>query len=285
MSASRAFAERASVSDLRHVVAQIEGHAQLIAAEEAAAEAWRFGVAAVDRAIGGRLATALHVVRAAEVGDVPAAHGFALAIAARRGAARSGRRGGLLWVATTMHVREWGLPYAPGLARYGCDPAELLVVEARRAGEAGWALEEALRSGAFALLVGAGLSVDFTASRRLALAAAERATPCLLIDAPEGRGARADASAASTIWRVASRLSAGDAFDVEAPGHPRWRAELIRSRGSAPAGPWELDWDEGTHRFALAAAPADRAAAPEARPGVPAVAGAVRAERGRAARA
>lgn len=280
MSASRAFAERASLSELRQAVARIEGHAQLTAAEEAAgAEAWRFGIPAVDRAIGGRLAAALHAVRAAEVGDVPAAHGFALAMAAR-----SGRRG-LLWVATSMHVREWGLPYAPGLARYGCDPAELLVIETKRAGEAGWALEEAIRSGAFALLIGAGLAVDFTASRRLALAAAERTTPCLLVDAPEGRGARADASAASTIWRVGSRLSAGDEFDVEAPGHPRWRAELIRSRGSAPAGPWELDWDEGTHRFALAAAPADRAAAPPARPGVPAVAGAVRAERGRAARA
>ena len=274
-------AERASLAELRQVVARIEGHAQLIAAPSAgAAGAWRFGVSAVDRAIGGELATALHAVRAAEVGDVPAAHGFALAMAAR-----SGRRGGLLWVATAMHVREWGLPYAPGLARYGCDPAELLVIEAKRAGEAGWALEEALRSGAFALLVGAGLAVDFTASRRLALAAAERATPCLLVDAPEGRGARGDASAASTIWRVASRLSAGDAFDAEAPGHPRWRAELIRSRGSAPAGPWELDWDEQTHRFALAAAPADRAAAPETRPRLPAVAGAVRTERGRAARA
>lgn len=277
MSVSRVVAERASLSELRQVVARIERQAPLVAAAEAAGDTpWRFGVAAADGAIGGRLATALHAVRAAEVGDVPAAHGFALAMASR-----SGRCGGLLWVATAMHVREWGLPYAPGLARYGCDPAALLVVEAKRPAEAGWVLEEALRSGAFALLVGAGLAVDFTASRRLALAAAERATPCLLIDAP----GRESASAASTIWRVASRLSAGDDFDAEAPGHPRWRAELIRSRGSAPAGPWELDWDEGTHRFALAAAPADRAAAPPARPRLPTVAGAVRAERGRAARA
>lgn len=281
MSVSRVVAERASLAELRQVVARIEGQAPLVAAAQAADDAaWRFGVAAIDRAIGGQLAPALHAVRAAEVGDVPAAHGFALAMAAR-----SGRCGGMLWVATAMHGREWGVPYAPGLACYGCDPAGLLVVEAKRAGEAGWVLEEALRSGAFALLVGAGLTVDFTASRRLALAAAERATPCLLVDAPAGRGARADASAASTIWRVASRLSAGDDFDGEAPGHPRWRAELIRSRGSAPAGPWELDWDEGTHRFALAAAPADRAAAPPARPRLPAVAGAVRVERGRAARA
>lgn len=278
---SRVVAERASLAELRQVVARIEGQAPLVAAAQAAGDApWRFGVTAVDRAIGGGLAAALHAVRAAEIGDVPAAHGFALAMAAR-----SGRHGGLLWVATAMHVREWGWPYAPGLARYGCDPAELLVIEAQRPAEAGWALEEALRSGAFALLVGAGLAVDFTASRRLALAAAERATPCLLVDAPARRGARVDASAASTIWRVAARLSAGDDFDNEAPGHPRWRAELIRSRGHAPAGPWELDWDEGTHRFAVAAAPADRAAAPPARPPVRAGAGAVRAERGRAARA
>jgi protein ImuA len=180
-----------------------------------------------------------------------------------------------------MHAREWGHPYAPGLVRYGCDPAALLVVEAKKPGEGGWALEEALKSGAFGLLVGAGLGLDFTASRRLALAAAERATPCLLVDGP----GHELPSAASTIWQVATRLSAGDIYDAEAPGRPRWRVELARSRGSAPAGPWELDWDEQTHRFALAAAPADRAAAPETGPRAPAVAGAVRAERGRAARA
>lgn len=277
MTASRAFAERASVPELRQVVARIEGHARLLAAEESAGEtAWHFGVSPVDRAIGGRLPKALHAVRAAGIGDVPAAQGFALAMAAG-----SGRQGGMLWVTTAMHAREWGRPYAPGLAQYGCDPAELLVVEAKRASEGGWALEEALKSGAFGLLVGVGLGVDFTASRRLALAAAERTTPCLLIDTP-----RHDLpSAASTIWRVAARLSAGDEYDAEAPGHPRWRVELIRSRGSAPAGPWELDWDEGTHRFALAAASVDRAAAPPSRPVVPAGTGAVRPQRGRTARA
>jgi protein ImuA len=262
------------VSDLRRVVAQIEGYAPLAAA--AAESPWRFGVPAVDRAINGGLAPALHAVRAAAVGDVPAAQGFALALAAR-----SGCRGGLLWVETALHSREWGRPYAPGFARYGCDPGQLLIVEAKRPAEAGWAIEEALKSGAFALIVGAGLAIDFTGSRRLALAAADRKTPCLLVDAP----GRDTPSAAATIWRVAARLSAGDDFDAAAPGSPRWRAELIRSRGSAPAGPWELDWDEQTHRFALAAAPADRAAAPPARPVVPAAAGAVRAERGRAARA
>lgn len=277
--ASRVPADRAMFRDeLRDVVARIEGRAPAFDTDAAAAEGgWRFGIDALDRAIGGALpVAALHTLHAAEVGDVPAAQGFALALAAR-----SGRPGGLLWVATTRHVREWGLPYGPGLCRYGCDPAGLLVVEARRAAEAGWALEEALRSGAFALLIGAGLDADFTMSRRLGLAAADRATPCLLIDSP----GRDTPSAAATRWRIAAALSAGDAFDPQSPGRPRWRAELIRSRAGPPAGPWELEWDEQTHRFALAAAPADRAVAPSARPAFEAVAGGLRAERGRAARA
>ncbi len=277
MTVSRAPAERTPLSELRQVVARIEGHARLLAAEEAAgAAAWRLDVPEVDRAIGGRLARTLHAVRADAFGDLPAAQGFALALAAQ-----SGGRGGLLWVSTAAHAREWGHPYAPGLIRYGCDPAQLLVVEAKKPGEGGWALEEGIRCGAFGVLIGTGLGLDFTASRRLALAATEQATPCLLVDGP----GHELPSAASTIWRVAARLSGGDIYDLEAPGLPRWRVELARSRGSAPAGPWELDWDEQTHRFALAAAPADRAAAPETGPRAPAVAGAVRAERGRAARA
>lgn len=276
--ASRTPAERpASLADLRHTVAQLEGRVPALDVDGAAEAGWRVGVEPVDRALGGGLAvTALHALVAAEPGDVPAAHGFALALAAR-----SGRAGGLLWATTVRHLREWGLPYGPGLARYGCDPAALLIVEAARPAEAGWALEEALRSGAFGLLVGAGLDADFTASRRLALAAADHGTPCLLVDAP---GAERP-TAAATRWRIAARPSAGDVYDTAAPGRPRWRLDLVRQRGGAPAGPWELDWDEPTHRFALAAAPADRTAAPPARPAAEAGARAVRAERGRAARA
>lgn len=275
MTASRVPAERpASLAELRHIVAQLEGRAPMLDAGDGGGEAWRFDVPAIDRAVGGALPIALHALAAAAPGDVPATHGFALALASR-----AGRSGGCLWVTTAQYRREWGLPYGPGLARYGCDPGQLLLVEARRPVEAGWALEEALRSGAFALLIGAGVEADFTASRRLALAAADHATPCLLIDAPGPD----TPSAAATRWRVAVRPSAGDAFDAQAPGSPRWHLDLIRVRGGAPTGPWELDWDEQTHRFALAAAPADRAATPSARPVVQAVAGGLRAERGRAA--
>src|SRR5687768_4459965 len=109
MMASRVPADRAmSRDELRHVVARIEGRAPAFDPEVAAADdrGWRLGIDVLDRAFGGALpVAALHTLHAAEVGDVPAAQGFALALAAR-----SGRPGGLLWVATTRHVREWGLP-------------------------------------------------------------------------------------------------------------------------------------------------------------------------------
>jgi len=261
-----------AIAALRTRIAQIEGIVHSLA-EAAPDVVWPVGVAGIDAALGGGLRRdALHVFRPGTIGDVVAAEGLLLALAAGQ------PTGELLWVTTAAQAREWGRPYAPGLARFGLGADRLLVVEARRPAEAAWAIEEGLKSRAFTAVLATGQALDFATSRRLALAAADYHCPCLAVDAP----GQAVPLVATTLWAVAVRPAEPDPFDAQLPRGAAWRVELLKVRGRHPAGPWELAWDEAAHHLALAAAPADRPAPPV----VPAWRGAadtVRAERGRTA--
>ena len=120
-------------------------------------------------------------------------------------------------------------------------------------------MEEGLRSRALAAVLAEAEGIEFTASRRLALAAAEGATPALLLRHDE----LGPASAAQTRWRVAALPGRADPFDEGAPGLPRWRLALVRARGGRPA-TCEVEWNRETGDFRMAAALADRPAAPGA---------------------
>jgi protein ImuA len=236
------------------------------------------GAPGLDAALGGGLATAgLHEIMPAAAGDSGAAAGFALALAARLAPAA----GPLLLVGEIAAEREAGLPYGPGLAAQGLDPARLVLVRAERAADALWALEEALasRAAGLALAVFAGrpAAYDFTCSRRLALAAvaAGRAVVPLFL----GRGGLADAaSAATTRWEIAARPSLPGAAGTG--GAARCAARLVRNRHGRPLETL-LEWnhdarsfaDGAPHRRDRAALPADRTHPPRAAPRAYAAAG------------
>jgi cell division inhibitor SulA/protein ImuA len=111
------------------------------------------------------------------------------------------------------------LPYAPALADAGLDPARMLVVRPRAGLDRLWAMEQALRSGACAAVLGWAGGASDPMLRRLKLAAEEGGTPAFLIRGPRHRG---DASPAAL--RLA--LAATDyGLDVE----------ILKSRGGGPA--------------------------------------------------
>ena len=72
------------------------------------------------------------------------------------------------------------LPYAPALADAGLDPARTLVIQPRAGLDLLWAMEQALRSGACAAVLGWIGAADDRALRRLKLAAAEGRSPGFL---------------------------------------------------------------------------------------------------------
>ena len=173
---------------------------------------------------------ALHEVCAASPGSGVA---FAAILLARCG-------GQVLWISTEQ---ESNLVWPPGLIPFGLAPESLILARAARWTEALWAMEEALRCpalGAAVLMAGAGQGLDLTATRRLHLAAEAGGVFGLLLR-PDGA---AGASAARTRWHIAP---------LSSDAAPRWRLTLLRQRGGAPAGPWNVSFEAATGSLRLEA--------------------------------
>jgi len=173
-----------------------------------------------------------------------AAGGFALALAGRL----AGSSGRMLYVRLWRRNRDCGRLYGPGLARFGIDANRLILAAARRPADLLWTMEEGLRSGALAVVIGEGVAADLTASRRLQLAAETGHAAALLL-APPGETPRS--AVALTRWRIAAAPS------PDGSRGPRWRVALERCRGGQPGG-WLVDWNDETHCFAVVPALADR---------------------------
>jgi protein ImuA len=206
------------------------------------------GAAAFDARLGGGLLRAgLHEVYASEVEDASAAAGFALILAARaqEGEGRL-RAQSLVWVREERATRACGRLYALGLAELGVDPASLTTVQARDERAALRAGADAVKCGALGAVVielyGAARLYDLTASRRLALAAAQSGVMVLLVRV------RADPapSAAHTRWQVGAALSAP--LDANAPGRPAFNVTLLRQRGGVAGFETRLEWDGDARR-------------------------------------
>ena len=230
-----------------------------------AAETWRLGLNTPDAALPerGLAVGGLHEAGGGATGDGPAAACFLAALLARL-ERRDGRRAVLVCQSRTS---PFGRLYGPGWQDLGLEPADLLLLSARRDRDVSWAMEEGLRSAGLAAVLGEVESLDFTLSRRLALAARESLTPALLLR----RDGLGPASAAFSRWRVAALPGRADPFDAAAPGLPRWRLDLLRCRGGRPM-TCTVEWNRETGDFGMAAALADRPAAPRAAARRPALA-------------
>ena len=180
----------------------------------------------------------------------------------------------LLWVQERMAILEGGRVHPPGLGGAGLGAggfgfADLIHVEARDARATLWAMEEGLRCAAIGAVIGEiwgdPAALDFTATRRLAVAAERHGVAAWLVRL----GGSANLSGARLRWRVASAPSLIHPLNPRAPGAAVWEAELFRARGAAP-GRWVVthepgerkDGHERKHRaaggFHLVAAPGDR---------------------------
>lgn len=142
-----------------------------------------------------------------------------------------------LWVQDREALRRGGRPYRPGLPR--SLRHRLVHVAAKNAEDALFALEEGLHCRDLAFVVGeiAGnpRALDFTASRRLSLAAERHGVPLWLVRLDAER----DLSSARMRWDVRAAPSPAPRWNPQAPGTPSWRAELFRSRNHPP-GQWTL---------------------------------------------
>jgi protein ImuA len=223
----------------------------------AARRALSFGIDEVDvRLAGGGLLPALHEVAAAgpAPGDDAAATLFLAALAARF--SRAAGTGQVLWAVARRDL------FAPALAQAGLTPDRLLYAQCRDDAEALAVMEEGVRHGSLAAVIGEAGRADMAATRRLQLVAEESGTPAFLLRRWRKTGADplAAPSAAFTRWRVGCAPSAPLPFGIdpfEGIGRARWRVALVRQRGGPPY-EWLLEAPDAEARFALPAAIGDR---------------------------
>ena len=189
-----------------------------------------FGIEAMDRRLagGGLAVPALHEMAGAGpgLGDDAAATLFIAGIAARLAMERAG--GTVLWALSRRDL------FAPGLAQAGLGPDRILYAECRNDEEVLAVMEEGLRHGGLAAVIGEIGRVAMASTRRLQLASEEGGTAALMLKRwrKAGDDPLVVPSAAVTRWRIGCAPSAE--LPVRGVGRPRWRVELARQRGGEP---------------------------------------------------
>ncbi len=162
----------------------------------------------------------------------------------------------VLWVTSPQILREQGLPYGPGMLALGIDPERFILVRAQNGRDQLWALEEGLKSAAFASVIGELEGLDLTNSRRLSLAAQEHQQCCLLIHRCETQ----PQTVAYSRWQASPTHSACPDVGTNnhLPGPARMTAALAKHRGGMRPYQSTLEWHHAANRFDLVTPLADR---------------------------
>ena len=260
-----------NLDDLRKQIGRIEGRNQRFSAVgDGSEEGWQTGYAPLDAALPGQglPLDACHDFTPEKRTDVAHVAAWLVALLIRLP-----NKGPIVWCQTAFNAREYGRLYGPGLLDCGLSPERLLFVSVPKERDMPLVLEEALRIGKLAAVVGEGPAPNFTASRRLVLASQASRVPCLILNTSGEIGA----SAAATRWRVAPIAGPPDPRDEDGPGLPAWSVTLSRTRGGNAAlnptlsGPLSLYWHYETHSFHMVSPLRDGTSLPHRRPaGAPA---------------
>lgn len=235
----------AVLAELRARIAEVEGGA-------ARHSALPFGIAAIDRNLpaGGLAAGALHeIVGSPDLADDASATIFLAGILARL-------EGPVLW------CMRWRDLFAPALDLAGLHPDRVIHVEAGSDANVLLAMEECLRHGGLAGVVGEVGKYSTTASKRLQLAAESSGVSAFVFRRAAKRDAVAEGTAAVTRWRIAAAPS--EVLGIPSLGRPRWRVSLERVRGGNPHS-WIVEGCDAQGRIGLSSALVDRPVAAEDR--------------------
>ncbi|WP_342791282.1 hypothetical protein [Aureimonas fodinaquatilis] len=202
-----------------------------------------FGVDAADKALGGGIpAAGLLEVRLPQPRGGGCGAGFLTALAVLFGASR---KRPFLWIGEQFVFGEAGWFYHSGLAAHGLDPAALAIVRPPRLEQAIWAAEEAVASGAVALVVlelfGNPARMALEGTRRLHMRALAGGTPLVLLR----QAAMVQTSAAPLRLRLASAPAAlpeDIASRWRLIGNPVFDVEVEKLRGGPPAR-FRVEWN------------------------------------------
>ena len=198
-------------------------------------DALTLGVTAIDQYLpwGGLAPASLHAISGVE--SLTPALGFAAMLLGR--AVHLGKKRTALWCRRGQDL------YAPGLMAFGLRHDNLIVVNSIKDRDLLWAMEEGLRSGVLAVVLGELATVNPKILRRLQLAAEVGGTTALLLNSQIVKAGEHISSmgTSTTHWRVsaAAPLAVGGSW----LGPRRWLLELLRCRGGLTRN-WLVEWGE-----------------------------------------
>lgn len=145
-----------------------------------------------------------------------------------------------IWLEEEKVESEYGLPYPVGISAFGLDPARFILVRCPKAADALKAADDALatsRVGGLLLSLSGGCrALDFTATRRLHLAAEKARSPVVLA---LGKEALKNSNAA-TRWQIKAARS--QSSGARAPGLTNFDVTLLRNR-TGQTGHWQMQWN------------------------------------------
>jgi len=148
-------------------------------------------------------------------------------------------KGAIIWVSTKRTI------FPPALKLFGVQPERFIFIDLHKEKDILWAMEEALKCSAVTAVVAQVLNIDFTASRRLQLAAKENHVTGFLFN----RSRNINPTACVSRWRISPQPSSPiiDNSGLEGLpgiGFPKWKIELLRMRNGKP-GTWTVQFING----------------------------------------
>jgi protein ImuA len=139
--------------------------------------------------------------------------------------------GAAIWISSS------GTVFPPALKTFGIDPERIVFIDLHRERDVLWAMEEGLKCGGLAAVVGEMPELSFTASRRFQLAVEQsRVTGFILRSNP----CNLDSNASVSRWKI-KPLPTISLDELPGLGFPRWHVELLKIRNGKP-GSWQIEW-------------------------------------------
>lgn len=173
---------------------------------------------------------AVHEFLCSQAEDVAATSGFISAMLA----ALMQTSGAALWVSARRTI------FPPALKVFGIEPDRIIFVDLQREKDVLWAMEEALKCGGLAAVVGEMQELNFATSRRLQLAVEQsRGTGFIVRRFPRS----ITPTTCVSRWQIKPVPSYMD-DDMPGVGFPRWNVELLKVRNGKP-GTWQVEWTAG----------------------------------------
>lgn len=170
---------------------------------------------------------AIHEFISYELANAASTSGFITAVTSKLI-----KNGGIcLWVTSGRKI------FPGGLKHFGLEPDRIIFINAARAKDALWIIEEALKCEALTVVIGEIKELGFTESRRLQLAVEHSGvTGFIHRHCPY----RENAVACTTRWKI-SALPGIAQDDLPGVGHSSWDVELLKVRNGRPHS-WQVSW-------------------------------------------